>query len=276
MNNSTALLLIETKCYTACINKIYSNPPIEISSLDCISAGRLILCSLCAERTNTQLSISSNPSPFPSPVVNSAKKKKKSDPKKLKRHERTFANDALLEFGNQVWGEENQWEEHQFRPKESYFSTSLRISILDNLLMIASTDNLSTILIRHSWAFKDSQGDALYKLVSGLQKALLGKRITQKAKAKRKRVDSSEESEMEVDLDDTVDSVLASQPMRAPLTSTNVVNQPRPKAKRIRAPEQSMDEVMASMRPTRTRILINENNETGNDNRRSTRIRSKV
>ncbi|KAF5354533.1 hypothetical protein D9758_011246 [Tetrapyrgos nigripes] len=54
MDLAIALVLTETICYIACINRIYANPPISESSQDCITAKRKLPCSLCVKRAGFQ------------------------------------------------------------------------------------------------------------------------------------------------------------------------------------------------------------------------------
>ncbi|THV01139.1 P-loop containing nucleoside triphosphate hydrolase protein [Dendrothele bispora CBS 962.96] len=56
-----ARFLTETICRVSCANRIYTNPPIDISYLDCIEARRRLPCDLCQRRYH----IPSDPRLFP-------------------------------------------------------------------------------------------------------------------------------------------------------------------------------------------------------------------
>ncbi|KAJ6505453.1 P-loop containing nucleoside triphosphate hydrolase protein [Mycena sanguinolenta] len=51
METARALVLVEKKCYVGLINKLYGNPPLDITTLDCTQANRPLPCSLCLARS---------------------------------------------------------------------------------------------------------------------------------------------------------------------------------------------------------------------------------
>ncbi len=77
MDYAKAVLLVETICYIAAINRIYQNPPTETSYLDCLTAKRRLPYSLCCSRGNIQLQFDAPlypegtmlPAPFVIPTI---------------------------------------------------------------------------------------------------------------------------------------------------------------------------------------------------------------
>ncbi|KAJ7635589.1 P-loop containing nucleoside triphosphate hydrolase protein [Mycena polygramma] len=55
MPHEKALVLSETLCIIAAINRHYANPPLEITTLDCIAAKRPLPCSLCSARAKRKI-----------------------------------------------------------------------------------------------------------------------------------------------------------------------------------------------------------------------------
>ncbi|KAJ8090935.1 hypothetical protein PM082_024859 [Marasmius tenuissimus] len=60
MDPAKAVFLTETRCRVASINRIYQNPPLSESTLDCVAAKRPQPCDLCCARH----AIPDNPEPF--------------------------------------------------------------------------------------------------------------------------------------------------------------------------------------------------------------------
>ncbi|KAE9384697.1 hypothetical protein BT96DRAFT_1007796 [Gymnopus androsaceus JB14] len=96
MNHANALVLTEKTCHIACINCIYNNPPVELTTRNCIIAGCATPCALCCARSGKSLMFepSSVPTLFPSKHLSltaTLKKKKRSvlDMKK-KEHVQPF------------------------------------------------------------------------------------------------------------------------------------------------------------------------------------------
>jgi hypothetical protein len=111
LDKSKALIIAKKQCYIARINICYGNPPIEMSSFDCLAAGRRLTCSLCLARQGGG-SLVFPPSPLPVgstplPVLTTHKATslpKLSLPKKdkLKKKERVVAEKHLLNFGESI------------------------------------------------------------------------------------------------------------------------------------------------------------------------------
>ncbi|KAJ7643002.1 P-loop containing nucleoside triphosphate hydrolase protein [Mycena polygramma] len=269
MEHSKALVLVEKRCYTAVINRIYRNPPIETSTLDCIAAKRRVPCSLCAARVKKTLTFLPSPlppglvlPPFTPPTVTrsvplSAAAKKL----KLKRKERTQAEAMLVAFGETVRRAEHRRKSNRHRPKSSYFPTSILQSVLDALLAVNSPAALTAVV--SSWIFAVRHLDALYDVVKEIQVDITADReearLAKNAKAQKKRQaekghpdsDSVEDemedgmvSEAESNTEDERASHPRSSPVPPPAKRTRttgalaeVTNKVRP-ARRIPAPRQ--------------------------------------
>ncbi|KAK7015322.1 P-loop containing nucleoside triphosphate hydrolase protein [Favolaschia claudopus] len=219
MDHSKALLLTEKTCYMAVWNRIYQNPPLSTTTLDCIAAKRPLPCSLCAKRANITLSFPSPPLPdrvvlppfTPSagtqPIVLSASEKKL----QLKKKERELASTELAEFGNKLRLAEQRRSANIHRPKSSYFPVSISTLILDKLLSIDSVQSLSELV--QPWIFAAAHIFTLYDVILDLQSTIRSDREAarlkknakhhnkskprRKSKKKKKVVDSSESEEME-------------------------------------------------------------------------------
>ncbi|KAJ7691360.1 hypothetical protein B0H17DRAFT_1201206 [Mycena rosella] len=123
MEHAKALLLIEKRCYIAAINRIYQNPPMETSTLDCIATKRRLPCSLCAARR--EISLTFPPSPLPSGItlppftpsvamqepLSAAQKKLK-----LTKKERGIAAASLATFGETIFFLPRLHFHHHTRP----------------------------------------------------------------------------------------------------------------------------------------------------------------
>ncbi|KAJ7214351.1 P-loop containing nucleoside triphosphate hydrolase protein [Mycena pura] len=206
IEHAAALVLSESTCYTAAINKIYRNPPLETSTLDCISAHRPLPCSLCATRKNIKISFSSPPlpagvtlAPFcppsfaQSPPLSTEEKKLK-----LKKKERDLVVCALEKFANGVRLVEQRHTENQHRPKSSYFPSTFRDALAANLLSLNSLFDVHALV--SSWIFAASHAGALYDLVVELQATIRSDRDT--ARLKKNAKQRASRTTKQIDADD--------------------------------------------------------------------------
>ncbi|KAJ7686951.1 hypothetical protein B0H17DRAFT_1203965 [Mycena rosella] len=248
LEHAKALLLTEVECYNSTINRIYQNPPLKTSTLDCIAAGRRLPCSLCATRNDLSLTFSAPPlprgvelppfvhPPTADPIAALEKKLR------LTKKERQHAESVLKEFGEVVRCAERTLGTHQHRPKSSFFPTSVIRSILDALLTLDSLDKVECLLT--SWVF-----------AKGYQHA------TRQKKKKRYESDESEEesesdageelsSEEEAVGEHPRSSPIPPPPKRARCVLKEVTNKerpaPRPANKAARAGIQSAAQVAES------------------------------
>ncbi|KAJ7723583.1 hypothetical protein B0H16DRAFT_1598594 [Mycena metata] len=193
-------MLVEEHCYVALWNRIYQNPPIELTTRDCIAAKRPRPCSLCQSRANIKLTFPPSPlppglvlPPFIRPITNqspalSASKKKL----KLKKKERTEAETTLTIFGETVRLTERKHSINQRRPRSSFFPSTILKLVLDNLLSIKSLDDLTNRV--DSWAFVSEHVAPLHSTIVKLQRrfeaareeARLAKNAKQRATRRRR------------------------------------------------------------------------------------------
>lgn len=281
MEHAKALVLTEKICYIAAINRIYENPPLATTTLDCISAQRRLPCSLCAARKN--ITISFPPSPLPSGLklppftpptsklsasLSAAEKKLK-----LKKKERDDAAATLTKFGETVRRAEYKKIANHHRPKSSYFPSSVCTIILDKLLSFDSLESLNAVV--QPWIFALNHTDSLYELVIDLQtsinsdrdEARLAKNAKQRATRKAKKAavyeessDEDEESEEESSSADEVDDHPRSSPIpppskrakmapKPPLVEITNQERPAPRARAPRQKEPTAATVAATFRP---------------------------
>ncbi|KAJ7675500.1 hypothetical protein B0H17DRAFT_1207683 [Mycena rosella] len=276
LEHAKALLLTETECYNSAINRIYQNPPLETSTLDCIAAGRRLPCSLCAARNDLLLTFSAPPlpcgvelppfvhPPTADPIAALEKKLR------LTKKEHQHAESVLKEFGEVVRRAERTLGTHQHRPKSSFFPTSVIRSILNVLLTLDSLDKVECLLT--SWIFAKGYQVRLYAHIHALRAAITSQRetarlernakqrATRQKKKKRYKSESEEESESDADEEssseeEAVDkhprsSPIPPPPKRARRVLREVTNKerpaPRPANKAARAGLQSAAQVAES------------------------------
>jgi hypothetical protein len=195
-----ALVLVEKVCYIACLNRIYGNLPLAITTLDCIAAERPLPCSLCMQRSGLTLKFGPSPlppgypplPPFSSVPTTAAgpstasgtattstttKKKLPKSPaaiaaaneKKLKLtcKERTLAETALGQFGESVYQAERDNGPYPYIPRSSYFPSPMMQKILDELMKITTMEVLTSYTA--SWMHLPAHGIALLHVITGLR-----------------------------------------------------------------------------------------------------------
>ncbi|KAJ7020891.1 P-loop containing nucleoside triphosphate hydrolase protein [Mycena alexandri] len=225
MEHNKALMLVEEHCYIALWNTIYQNPPLELSTRDCIIAKRRFPCSLCQARAKMKLTFPPSPlppglvlPPFIPPTTNqspplSADQKKL----KLKKKERAEAETTLTVFGDNVRLTERKRSINQRRPRSSFFPSTILKLVLDNLLSIKSLDDLTNHV--ESWAFVSEHVASLHSAIVKLQRrfeaareeARLAKNAKQRATRRRRSKkakhewDSDEESGEEEEEEEEVE-----------------------------------------------------------------------
>ncbi|KAJ6481518.1 hypothetical protein C8R47DRAFT_1197718 [Mycena vitilis] len=112
MPHEKALVLTETLCIIAAINRHYANPSLEITTLDCIAARRPLPCSLCSARAKRKIT-------FPIPEY-------------AARLPPLVATATAIRVTEQLSG--------HFRnvPRSLFLGTSLQTALLDKLLSLKS------------------------------------------------------------------------------------------------------------------------------------------
>ncbi|KAK7006543.1 P-loop containing nucleoside triphosphate hydrolase protein [Favolaschia claudopus] len=216
IEHSAALVLSESKCYIATINRIYQNPPLETSTLDCISAKRLLPCSLCAKRKKINIEYAPLPlptdmtlPPFIAPATpQSAPLTPEEKKLKLTRKERDPVMLALEKFAEDVRRTEQHHPDNHHRPKSSYFPSSMREHLAGKLLALDSLFALRALLT--SWNFASTYAGSLYDLVVELQATIRSDReaarVEKNAKQRATRLSKKalQDSEMS-EVDDNVE-----------------------------------------------------------------------
>ncbi|KAJ7309483.1 hypothetical protein DFH08DRAFT_974731 [Mycena albidolilacea] len=266
LEHAKVLLLTEKHCYNACLNRIYQNPPLKITTLDCITAKRRYPCSLCAARNgiSTDFPTPSLPRGITLPLFSHPLEVSSPAPLdktlKLTKKEREEAESTLVRFGNTVYRAEHKLPANRSRPKSAYFPSSIRSSLLDNLLSLNSLAKLEGLV--EPWHFSRDYRVRLYVVVHNLfstisaqrERARLDKNAKQRAtrKAKKKATDwdgseeeeEEEESELESSSEEEVDedrrsSPIPPSPKRSRRVLEEVTNASRsPPTRALRKPAQ--------------------------------------
>ncbi|KAJ7330806.1 P-loop containing nucleoside triphosphate hydrolase protein [Mycena albidolilacea] len=282
MEVAKAHILTETKCYNAAMNRIYQNPPHEITLLDCLTAKRSHPCSLCATRGEISLDFPTLPLPsgitLPSftPIVAQADSDSLPKKLKLKKKERKAAEPRLVAFGEMVRLAQYRLVANQSRPKSSYFPSRILTTLLDKLLLFDKIETLNTAV--HSWPFYTEYKHRLFGLVRELRSGFLAQRETARLamnakaratrRAKKGLPDSEPEDEEAMDSTDDsgVEEDLIHHPPSSPIPPpakrkksalVETTNQPRSsvsktapsKPRTARKPLEKLAEVAASFRP---------------------------
>ncbi|KAJ7835647.1 hypothetical protein B0H14DRAFT_2590119 [Mycena olivaceomarginata] len=231
MEPAKVLMLVETRCYDALMNKHYGNPLLEITTLTCIAANRLLSCSLCLPHSDKTFHfdapptaivlppLTSRPSPH-SPTQSTSKKKLK-----LTIKEQDPARSTLKKFRNNLRFAEQNAGCFRHHPPALFLPPSILDQILDNLLSLVSSSNIYPLL--DQWYHQQTHTDALFEAVVEIQTKIRGKREharleknrkaretrlankrkavdsgqIRQAKRRKKVADSEDEQEPESDLD---------------------------------------------------------------------------
>jgi hypothetical protein len=152
METVKAQFLVEKKCYYAFLNGHFENPPLELTTLDCIAAKRPLPCSLCLSRSNKTMTYAAPASALALPRLipprssgsnsDSAQSKKL----KLKAKERKPAHAFLRKFRKKLRIDEQLAGRFRHHPPSLFLPSSLQDTILDQLLSFASSSDLLPLL----------------------------------------------------------------------------------------------------------------------------------
>ncbi|KAJ6468851.1 hypothetical protein C8R45DRAFT_1105492 [Mycena sanguinolenta] len=178
LEHPKVLLLTEKHCYNAMLNHIYCNPPVEITTLDCIAANRPYSCSLCAARNDIELDFRSPILPpgvnlllfTPPPASGSALEKKL----RLTKKEREVSEPSLTAFGHTVYYAEHKQPIHQNHSRLLYFPFSIVTAVLNNLLALDLFAKLEPFI--QSWAFSCGYCVRLHVLIQELHTTITSQR----------------------------------------------------------------------------------------------------
>ncbi|KAJ7173214.1 P-loop containing nucleoside triphosphate hydrolase protein [Mycena filopes] len=178
MEEIKALMLVEKHCYIALLNRIFENPPLQLTTLDCIIAKRRLPCNLCAIRNKITLVFPPSPRPrnlilppfTPPPTTNSAPLTATQKKLKLKKKEREIVEPVLAAFGETLRRDERKRGTNQHRPKSAFFPSSILKLLLDNLLSLTTLEDLTTLVV--AWKFARAHAAALHDVVLKLQRRI--------------------------------------------------------------------------------------------------------
>ncbi|KAF7339867.1 p-loop containing nucleoside triphosphate hydrolase protein [Mycena venus] len=204
MPHEKAQLLTETHCYISVINRHYSNPPLETTSLDCIAANRPLPCSLCSARAKRTIVFPAPPSavrlpPIAAPPV--VVSQKSSTPRKLKlsRKERESATAALITCRDKIRVKEQLAGNFRNMPPILFLPSTLQTVLLDKFLSINTESDLVSLV--RSWQHRQRHTKFLFDSITKLQRQIRtdreAARLAKNAKAqatrnaKRKRIDDN-------------------------------------------------------------------------------------
>ncbi|KAF7372288.1 P-loop containing nucleoside triphosphate hydrolase protein [Mycena venus] len=171
LEHAKALLLTEKECYIATLNRIYQNPPLETTTLDCITA----------QRPDKKL--------------------------KLAKKEHKKAESTLADFGETVRQAERKNRAHQNQPRSSFFPTSVIRALLDDL-SFDSLEKLEPVL--QSWIYAAGYRVRLYAVVhtprttinSRSETARIERNANQRATRQKKKKKDTYVSESEGEMED--------------------------------------------------------------------------
>ena len=165
MDPPKALILNETWCYTAAINRHYANPPLETTTLDCITARRPLPCSLCASRAKRTLVFTAPASSSRLPPIVASRSsipRKVSVPRKLKltRKEKELVSVNLISYRDKLRVNEQLGGRFRNMPPTLFLPSTLQNILLDKLLSIKSISDLEPLL--QHWYHRSEHTQSLY------------------------------------------------------------------------------------------------------------------
>ncbi|KAJ7301473.1 P-loop containing nucleoside triphosphate hydrolase protein [Mycena albidolilacea] len=164
-----AKFLTELYCYVAFLNIHFQNPPILTSWLDCLTAKRLLPCSLCLARSGQSLNF---PAPlsthsFPALISPSPSKARSGCSRKLMLtcDERETATLPFTKFCDAIRLEEHRKGKFLEHPRAMFLPSSIVTSLLDNLLLIDSPDAMVKMPLVQSWRHSGTHSASLYRVL---------------------------------------------------------------------------------------------------------------
>ncbi|KAJ7762260.1 hypothetical protein B0H16DRAFT_1808887 [Mycena metata] len=201
-----AELITEAHCYNAFWNRLYQNPPLETSTLDCITTKRPLPCELCRVRTNKTLLFPAPDSApnFPPLTPLTVPKPPTRAPKKLKltRKERESGEKKLKRFRDVLGVTEQRMGRFLEHPRIMFLPSSLVTVLLDKMLIIDSQAELE--LLVEDWCHRAVHPAELFEVVSEIRRGVEAKReaarlnknaAARRKRTKRKRIDLSDSSD---------------------------------------------------------------------------------
>jgi hypothetical protein len=214
MDQLKAEFLTETLCYIAFLNKHFCNPPLEISTLDCIAAERPYPCSLCLARANRTLEFPApdNTPKFPpltEPTSISNTRPTGSKKFALTRKERENAKPRLKTFRNSLRVREHSRGRFLEHPQIMFFPPSTQTIVLDNLLRISSLADLQQLV--NTWRHCDAHSPALYDAIVEIRAEIAEQReearVARNAAARKTRAAKRKAAELSDDTEEEEEEV---------------------------------------------------------------------
>ncbi|KAJ6457139.1 P-loop containing nucleoside triphosphate hydrolase protein [Mycena vitilis] len=139
MTTLKAEFITETHCHIAFYNRHYQNPPLEITTLDCIAANRLLPCALCLARSKKTLEFPAPdgtpnyPALTPAPTTVVSKRGSGSRKLKLTRKERESATTQLKKYRNSIRAQEHKSRRFLEHPQTMFLPSTISPRLLGSL-----------------------------------------------------------------------------------------------------------------------------------------------
>ncbi|THU81363.1 P-loop containing nucleoside triphosphate hydrolase protein [Dendrothele bispora CBS 962.96] len=179
MDLAKSQFLTEKICRVSRLNKIYANPPIETSFLDCIQAKRRLPCDVCRTRydlLDTSI-LTFPPSPHLSKLppfkihsdMSQSNKKRGARADKPTKKEADGIRKGLAIYEREVYLEERLRLPHRNIPHSFYFPPEITDLISEEILKIDSIESLTDRLKPIDRIFKSTQAEKLFAYMSTLR-----------------------------------------------------------------------------------------------------------
>ncbi|KAJ7860963.1 hypothetical protein B0H14DRAFT_3134719 [Mycena olivaceomarginata] len=273
-----AKFLTESHCYVAFLNIHFQNPPILTSRLDCLTAKRLVPCSLCLARSNRTLDF---PAPLSTPkfpaLISSSPSKTRSGRSrnlKLTRGERETATLPFTKFRDSIRLEEHRKGKYLEHPRTMFLSLSIITSLLDNLLLIDSPADMEKLPLVQNWRHSSAHSTSLYRVLLKVQSKIRVRRqvdrdakneASRQKRAATKRMkrkaaelsDVTEEEGEDSEEDEEIEDFPAPNELRGRATRSRTAAQTRSKSLDLPT-EPSLDAAAPNKRPRRAPALVDD------------------
>jgi hypothetical protein len=140
MDYHRAEVITEEVCIPGRINTIFQNPPLPLSTFNCIHASRKVLCGLCSTRTGISYEFPSSPQPLGTPPLLPFVSPTNNHPKipKLSKKNATIVREKLEIFALKVRRAERDKPKYWYLPEDIHFPSALVDEITTNFRAISS------------------------------------------------------------------------------------------------------------------------------------------
>ncbi|KAJ7059061.1 P-loop containing nucleoside triphosphate hydrolase protein [Mycena amicta] len=252
MDLGKAKLLTETVCLVASRNRTWNNPPIEKTTMDCITAKRPLPCSLCSARAKIVVELPSHAMPTkflepPPPLARAPVPRSQM----LRKVDRPDVKIALELFADTLFKAERFRYPH--RPESWFFPPSIRALLVDNCLRLETRDDLVRLLASKKWPFcvlpepkpsrqNPSWTDLLWEEMNDLGNEILVERVlTTSTGRKRKAKEMVSEEDTSSDDSAMEEASATSQSRRRIATTLTNITNTNPQRPRARQAVQSIE-----------------------------------